>query len=298
VRHVHQLGRAAGAARHPPCGLVGAAAGAQMSLPAMNIVWAAVITPPTLKLVALALADWCNDHGGSLHPSLAAVAKKVGVSRCQAQRLVQTLKAKGLLSVVANAHGGSRGDTPRYQLHLDAFATLTSIASDTGSAHAITRVAPMHRTGSTGATQTTIEPSLNQERKAALPPALLTPKSKSKSKSKAERRKDMTLGAWIAELDGADAVPPGDPIFAYALAIGLPPEYLELAWLAFRRRYLEEQAEKTYADWRATFRNAVRGNWLRLWFADPAGGFRLTTAGTQALRERDAQHSPEEVGHA
>jgi hypothetical protein len=136
---------------------------------------------------------------------------------------------------------------------------------------------------------------LNQERVAALPPTSLTHKSKSKT----ERRKGITLGAWIAELDGADAVPPGDPIFAFALDSGLPPEYLELAWRAFRRLYLEERAEKTYADWRATFRNAVRGDWLRLWYADPAGGYRLTTAGTMALRERDAaQHSPKEVDHA
>ena len=83
-----------------------------MSVRAMSIVWQAPVKPPSLKLCALALADWSNDVGGSLYPSLAAIAKKVGVSRCQAQRLVQRLKADGLLSVVANAHGGAHGDTP------------------------------------------------------------------------------------------------------------------------------------------------------------------------------------------
>lgn len=270
-----------------------------MSVRAMSIVWQAPVKPPSLKLCALALADWSNDDGGSLYPSLAAIAKKVGVSRCQAQRLVQRLKADGLLGVVANARGGAHGDTPHYQLRLEAFAALTGSSSDTGSAgdtgstHARARVAPMLRTGSTGATQTTMEPPWNHESVAALPPAPLT------HKSKTERCKGMTLGAWITELAGAHAVPPGDPIFAYAESIGLPPEFLELAWRAFRRRYLEEQAGKTYADWRAVFRNVVRGNWLRLWYADPAGGYRLTTAGTMALREQDAaQHSREEVGHA
>ena len=109
----------------------------------------------------------------------------------------------------------------------------------------------------------------------------------------------MTLGEWIAELDGADAVPPGDPIFAYADRIDLPSDFLELAWLAIKHRYTKIQPTKTYADWRAVFRRAVRENWMNLWYADPAGGFRLTTPGTQALRERDAaQHSPKEVNHA
>lgn len=137
-----------------------------MSIKAMDIVWESALAPPSLKLVALALADWSNDEGGSLHPSMGAIAKKVGVSRCQAQRLVQTLKADGLLSVVANAYGGARGDTPHYRLHLSRFSAWTGSAdatgstSDRGSAHASTGVAPMHRRGSAHATQTVIEPSL------------------------------------------------------------------------------------------------------------------------------------------
>lgn len=272
-----------------------------MSVRAMSIVWQAPVKPPSLKLCALALADWSNDDGGSLYPSLIAIAKKVGVSRCQAQRLVQRLKADGLLGVVANARGGAHGDTPHYQLRLEAFAALTGSASDTGSAghtgstHARTRVAPMLRTGRTGATQTTIEPSVNQEKGAALPP---TPRT-SKSKSKTERRTGITLSAWIAELHGCDAVPPSDPIFEYAECIDLPSDFLALAWRTFKRRYTEVQPTKAYTDWRAVFRLAVRENWMRLWVADPAGGYRLTTSGMQALRERDAaQHSPEEVDDA
>lgn len=137
-----------------------------MSVRAMATVWESALTPPSLKLTALALADWSNDDGGSLHPSMSAIAKKVGVSRCQAQRLVQSLKSDGLLSVVANAHGGAPGDTPHYRLHLDRLSTwtgsahATGSASDTGSAGARRRVAPMHKTGSTHATLTTIEPSI------------------------------------------------------------------------------------------------------------------------------------------
>lgn len=132
----------------------------------MAMVWDSALSPPSLKLTALALADWSNDEGGSLHPAMRSIAKKVGVSKSQAQRLVRTLVEMGLLSVLANAGGGAPGETPQYQLHLDAISSLrgstsaTGSAGATGSTSAARRVAPMRQTGSTHATLTTIEPSI------------------------------------------------------------------------------------------------------------------------------------------
>jgi hypothetical protein len=133
-----------------------------LSLRALNTVWDAPIKPASLKLVALALADWSNDEGGSLHPSMSAIAKKTGVSRCQAQRLVQEMKSAGVLSVVANKFGGNPGATPHYLLHLDLIKGWRGSTGATGSADARGStgaqggVAPMHKRGSTGATQTTM----------------------------------------------------------------------------------------------------------------------------------------------
>lgn len=143
-----------------------------MSIKAIGIVLESPISPPTNKLAAVVLADWCNDEGGSLHPSMAAIAKKVGISRSQAQRIVHGFIAEGLLSVTANAGGGKPGMTPKYQLHLDQIAALggsTGRMDATGSADATGRmdaqdgshgctggVAPMRQTGSTDATQTVI----------------------------------------------------------------------------------------------------------------------------------------------
>jgi hypothetical protein len=136
--------------------------GVLMSLRALNIVWDAPIKPASLKLVALALADWSNDQGGSLHPSMSAIARKTGISRCQAQRLVQEMKAAGVLSVLANHFGGDPGTTPQYHLDLNRIKDWTGSAGATGrngargSPGARGGVAPMHKRGSTGATQTTI----------------------------------------------------------------------------------------------------------------------------------------------
>ncbi len=133
-----------------------------MSIKAIGIVLDASINPPTNKLTAVVLADWCNDEGGSLFPSMSKIAAKVGVSRSQAQRIVHGFVDQGLLSVVANGAGGKPGVTPRYQMHLDRIAKLVK----TGSTHATGRAGATGRihaqdgshgcgeTGSTHATQT------------------------------------------------------------------------------------------------------------------------------------------------
>ncbi len=85
-------------------------------------------------------------------------------------------------------------------------------------------------------------------------------------------------------------VPPEDPVFAYAQQVGIPREFLALAWRQFRHRYTEQHPGKRYRDWRRVFRNAVEGNWLKLWWLDPASGqYALTTVGLQAQRSHEQQ---------
>lgn len=151
-----------------------------MSVKALSIVFDAPIRPPTNKLLAAVLADWCDDRGGSLFPSMARIAEKVGISRSQAQRIVHGFVSEGLLSVVANAGGGKPGVTPHYRLHLERIAALqgtgrtgaTGSTSATGGIHATGRVgaeegshghtegvAPTRETGSADATLTTSDTS-------------------------------------------------------------------------------------------------------------------------------------------
>ena len=108
------------------------------------------------------------------------------------------------------------------------------------------------------------------------------------------RRKSeaMTFAAWLQQVKsaGQQAIAEDDPIFAYATKAGLPVDFLRLAWVEFRRRYVE-RADKRQSDWPRVFRNCVRGNWLRLWYATDDGGYALTTAGQQAQRA-DAEGVP------
>ena len=116
------------------------------------------------------------------------------------------------------------------------------------------------------------------------------PKPKRQRKAKAAS----TLEAWLAELKakGEKALPPSDPIFDYARDSRLPTEFLRFAWVAFRER--NTGADKTQADWRAAFRNAVRGNWLRLWWLNTeTDTYELTTAGHQIRIAVDARTATE-----
>ena len=95
------------------------------------------------------------------------------------------------------------------------------------------------------------------------------------------------LKAWLeaVKAKAEKPIPDADPVFDYAARVGIPREYLALAWRVFRHRYLVQHPNKRYRDWRRVFRNAVEGNWLKVWFLDPASQqYGLTTVGLQAQR--------------
>lgn len=97
------------------------------------------------------------------------------------------------------------------------------------------------------------------------------------------------LKAWLeaCKATSQKPIPEDDPVFAYADEVGIPADFLRLAWQEFRHRYAQPDA-KRYRDWRAVFRKAVRGNWLKLWFLDSqANTYGLTTVGHQAQRAHD-----------
>lgn len=130
-----------------------------------------------------------------------------------------------------------------------------------------------------------LEGALTSDEGASKPhspaPSLST---KKKGKSAA-----VVLPDWIASLDGADAVPAADAIFAWATSVGIPADWIALAWWAFENRYGDggKDAAKTYTDWRAVFRSAVKEDWLKLW-RQGRNGWELTTAGESVRREMEA----------
>lgn len=103
--------------------------------------------------------------------------------------------------------------------------------------------------------------------------------------------KKTTLKTWMANLGDEQAIRPDDPIFDYAQSASMPEGYLQLAWLAFKQRYIQNanHCRKTYIDWRAAFRDHVKGNYLKLWCQASGGEWYLTQAGKAAEMEFNAQ---------
>lgn len=139
-----------------------------MSVRVMTLVWDRFPRGGSEMLVMLAMADWCNDRGLSLHPSNDAVSRKCRISVSQVQRVIRALVTEGWLQVIGNVFGGPPGATKQYRLCLE---KLSSLEPFTGSADA---TGSIDATGSMGATrlphgcypsrrthatQTTIEPN-------------------------------------------------------------------------------------------------------------------------------------------
>lgn len=117
-----------------------------------------------------------------------------------------------------------------------------------------------------------------------------TPAVAGAAKGAGRRRTKVTFAEFVqACRDSAEKpIPPADPIFTFADDAKIPREFLELAWREFARKHRDSKRQQV--DWRAHFRNAVRGNWGKVWYfpgeGQPAA---LTTVGVQLQRERDAE---------
>lgn len=133
----------------------------------MSMAWR-VSLQTSHKMALLALCDWANDEGGSLHPSIRRVAERISCSDRTAQRILHELIADGWLSVVGNANGGAPGQTRKYQINTAklAFASVTGdklsgvTKAETGDIGDVERVTNEAETGDTAVTQSTIEPPI------------------------------------------------------------------------------------------------------------------------------------------
>jgi DNA-binding transcriptional regulator YhcF (GntR family) len=150
-----------------------------LSIKVMTWVWDAFPASGSELLAMLALADWANDDGGSLYPSIRAIADKIRVSESQARRILRKFEADGYLSVVGNHGGGAPGTTRNYRLNVTSIKALSvqkELDKTTGcmgatpgmdardGLHGCARgVASVRETGGMGATQTTNEPSDNHQ---------------------------------------------------------------------------------------------------------------------------------------
>lgn len=87
----------------------------------------------------------------------------------------------------------------------------------------------------------------------------------------AKRSAAVTLKTFLDQCrqTGEKPIPESDKVFDFADEVGIPHDWLRLVWLEFKVRY--DSGQKRYKDWRQVFRNAVRGNWFKVWFVGEQG---------------------------
>lgn len=83
----------------------------------MTLTWQTAL-PLNHKAALLAMSDWANDDGSSLHPSIYAVAERLTCSERTAQRLLKDLIDERWLAVVGNLNGGKPGATRHYRINV------------------------------------------------------------------------------------------------------------------------------------------------------------------------------------
>ena len=83
----------------------------------MALAWQTAL-PINHKAALLAMADWANDEGASLHPSIYAVAERLTCSERTAQRLLKDLADSRWIAVVGNLNGGKPGATRHYRINV------------------------------------------------------------------------------------------------------------------------------------------------------------------------------------
>ena len=100
-----------------------------MSIKVMTYVWDGLPFAGSDLLAMLALADWCDDMGGSLYPSIKAVADKVRVGEKHARNILRKFEDERYLAVVGNHFGGKPGTTREYRLNVPKLKQLADDAN-------------------------------------------------------------------------------------------------------------------------------------------------------------------------
>jgi hypothetical protein len=95
-----------------------------MSNIVQGLVWQAEIPNAIGKLIAVKLADWADDDGGSIYPSVPTVAQMTACGQTTVRAWLRAFEKCGLLKVVSRSKGGARTDTTERAFDLDLLRRL------------------------------------------------------------------------------------------------------------------------------------------------------------------------------
>jgi len=268
--------------------------------------WQAAVTKSNLegttKLVLLVIGTYMNQHGDGAFPSYKTIASGASLNRATVIRHVEAAVAAGWLQkrnrVRLNGSSGRlEADSNTYLISFPVVAQDDQ-GSRTEQPPLVAENDHPSRTGrpplvAQGDPNTPVlTPQLTQK-----PPVAPEGGNAAGGKSKRPKREEVTFPQFLDACHdaGEKAIRTDDPIFGFARDVGIPKDFLRLAWREFSRKHLTSGKRKK--DWRTHYRDCIRRNWLGLWFIADVGGCTLTTAGKQLMLEWDAERA-REMGEA
>lgn len=225
-----------------------------------TIAWQAPLRTAA-KFVLVSLADQANDEG-FCWPSVSRLCARVALSERAVQGALNELVELGYL--VRHL----RPSRSTYYQLLDPAASAPSTATDPAASAPST---PQHLRVDPAASAPITIKELSVESSRG-------PVFSAKPKKARTRKGEVTLSDWAKSVgQDQELIPADHPARKFAAAAGIPDGWVALAWKAFSEQHLT--SGKRYRDWGAAFANAVRGNWMKIWFMHDDGTWRLTTAG-------------------
>lgn len=245
--------------------------------------------PSTAKLVLLTLAEFADRNGANCWPSLPMIAKRASLNERSVRRALDEVEPLGWIQ--RSKKGSERGwALSVYRLTIPAGVDTGSWVDATG---ADTESTPQDSTSGLSVTDVwtlcqfgvdTESNYLSSELSNTQPEENPSPEKRVSQKRGA--RAKLTFSAWRTTAE--DPFTEGNRIDRYAEKVGLPDEFVTLAWKRFEDLHTNgpKESKKVQADWLATFENYLKGNYLRLWWFDHAeGSYKLNVTGVQAQRE-------------
>ena len=201
--------------------------------------------------------------------TIAQLARQAGIRRSEASPAFDALVSKRIITASKGTHGYLTSFNEVSFWDIEPSEIPTPVVNADGRSSEI----PTHN----------IQPQQTTD----IPP-VVPPQRKARRKGA-----KVTLATFITACKerGERFVEEGDVVTTWARGAGIPDDMLGLACRAFIRRYCDDpnHSKKTYVDWRATLRNAVEGNWMKVWAAQ-GDSYVLTTVGVSMKRELENRH--------
>jgi DNA-binding transcriptional MocR family regulator len=239
-----------------------------MSIKLMAMAFDARVSNPLRKLILLKLCDHANEKG-QCWPSLSYIADQCEISRRSVITHIQALISDGYLSSEPRFKDGEQTTnmyTVSQRMLIKSMPDGGAGDALGGETHAPPLVQELHPPSAGAAPRTTIEPPLETNKRSRV------------------KKSEKTFTEWAEETreKGESLISDTDPIITHTESMGVPFDFLMVAWCAFKDQYTNDNLKKQ-KDWRAYFRNAIKGDWLRVWAFNQAGECYLTTKGKQYL---------------